>query len=78
RIVTLEGDVVNPGGSMTGGAVKKKNNSLLGRSRELEDVSKRLTDMEEKTALLEQEVKTLKQSLQDMETKLAVLRVAGE
>ena len=24
RIVTLEGDVVNPGGSMTGGAVKKK------------------------------------------------------
>lgn len=40
RIVTLEGDVVNPGGSMTGGAVKKKNNSLLGRSRELEDVTK--------------------------------------
>ena len=27
RIVTLDGDVVNPGGSMTGGGVKKKNNS---------------------------------------------------
>ncbi|MED2967851.1 chromosome segregation protein SMC [Bacillus subtilis] len=78
RIVTLEGDVVNPGGSMTGGAVKKKNNSLLGRSRELEDVTKRLAEMEEKTALLEQEVKTLKQSIQDMEKKLADLRETGE
>lgn len=48
RIVTLEGDVVNPGGSMTGGAVKKKNNSLLGRSRELETVTARLAEMEEK------------------------------
>lgn len=48
RIVTLEGDVVNPGGSMTGGAVKKKNNSLLGRSRELETITKRLVEMEEK------------------------------
>lgn len=50
RIVTLEGDVVNPGGSMTGGAVKKKNNSLLGRSRELETVTARLAEMEEKNS----------------------------
>ena len=33
RIVTLGGDVVNPGGSMTGGALQKKTNSLLGRQR---------------------------------------------
>lgn len=50
RIVTLEGDVVNPGGSMTGGAVKKKNNSLLGRSRELETVTARLAEMEENSS----------------------------
>ncbi|RCK10923.1 hypothetical protein DT075_24825 [Bacillus licheniformis] len=56
RIVTLEGDVVNPGGSMTGGAVKKKSSSLLGRNRELEAQTKRLAEMEEKTELLEKEV----------------------
>ncbi|MED1014999.1 chromosome segregation protein SMC [Bacillus atrophaeus] len=78
RIVTLEGDVVNPGGSMTGGAVKKKNNSLLGRSRELETITKRLVEMEEKTALLESEVKSVKQSIQESENKLAELREAGE
>ncbi|MCY8970280.1 chromosome segregation protein SMC [Bacillus atrophaeus] len=78
RIVTLEGDVVNPGGSMTGGAVKKKNNSLLGRSREIETITKRLVEMEEKTALLESEVKSVKQSIQESENKLAELREAGE
>lgn len=78
RIVTLEGDVVNPGGSMTGGAVKKKNNSLLGRSRELETVTARLAEMEEKTALLEKEVKTLKQAIQELEHTLSGLREDGE
>ena len=33
RVVTLEGDVVNAGGSMTGGSQHKKTNSLLGRKR---------------------------------------------
>ena len=47
RIVTIEGDVVNPGGSMTGGAVKQAK-SLLGRQRELEEWTRKLTDMEEK------------------------------
>ncbi len=28
RIVTLEGDIVNPGGSMTGGASKTENDLL--------------------------------------------------
>lgn len=41
-------------------------------------MTKRLAEMEEKTALLEQEVKTLKHSIQDMEKKLADLRETGE
>ena len=38
RLVTLDGDVVNPGGSMTGGSLKQKTNSLLSRSRDIETV----------------------------------------
>ena len=34
RIVTLEGEQLNPGGSMTGGAFKNSSN-LLGRRREI-------------------------------------------
>ncbi len=37
RIVTLEGDLINVGGSMTGGAYKNSSN-LLGRKRELEEL----------------------------------------
>ncbi|MFD4704247.1 chromosome segregation protein SMC [Gottfriedia sp. NPDC058432] len=60
RFVTLEGDVVNPGGAMTGGAVRTTNSSLIGRQRELEEITVKLKDMQEKTNLLESEVDTLK------------------
>ncbi|MFI8706464.1 chromosome segregation protein SMC [Bacillus sp. NPDC077411] len=74
RIVTLEGDLVNPGGSMTGGAVKQTNSSLLGRQRELEEWNEKLIDMEEKTEKLENYVRALKQEIQEKEVKLKELR----
>ncbi|WP_410720565.1 hypothetical protein, partial [Brevibacillus sp. SIMBA_076] len=42
RFVTLEGDIVNPGGSMTGGALKQKTTSLLSRKTELEELHQKL------------------------------------
>ncbi|MCM3572804.1 chromosome segregation protein SMC [Mesobacillus subterraneus] len=78
RIVTLDGDVVNPGGSMTGGAVKQKSSSLLSRKGELEDLTNKLADMEEKTSLLESKVKSLKAETQNSEIRLEELRKAGE
>ncbi|MDZ5606488.1 chromosome segregation protein SMC [Bacillus pseudomycoides] len=78
RIVTIEGDVVNPGGSMTGGAVKQAKSSLLGRQRELEEWSKKLAEMEEKTSKLENFVKSLKQEIQEKEVKIKELRQDAE
>ena len=56
RIVTLEGESLNPGGSMTGGAFKN-NSNLLGRRREIEElessVKQLLQDMEEHKAKVE-------------------------
>lgn len=43
RIVTLEGEQLNPGGSMTGGAFKNSSN-LLGRRREIEELKKSAAD----------------------------------
>ena len=42
RIATLQGDIMNPGGSMTGGSAQKREYSLLGRERELEQLKKRI------------------------------------
>lgn len=78
RIVTLDGDVVNPGGSMTGGGVKKKNNSLLSRNREIETLTKQLVEMEEKTTILEKETKETKQLIATNESQLNELRQRGE
>ena len=35
KIVTLEGDIINPSGAMTGGSVNKKTANLLGRTAEI-------------------------------------------
>lgn len=78
RIVTLDGDVVNPGGSMTGGAVKQKTSSLLSRKGELEELKDKLAGMAEQTTKLEQNVKTLKVEVQENEQMIEELRKTGE
>jgi chromosome segregation protein len=78
RLVTLEGDVVSPGGAMTGGAVKQKSNSLLGRQRELEQLTSRLAEIQEKTTKLEEYVKNVKRTIIDDETLLNQYRADGE
>ncbi|WP_409305390.1 chromosome segregation protein SMC [Peribacillus sp. SCS-155] len=78
RFVTLEGDVVNPGGSMTGGALKQKNSSLLSRKNELEELKQKLTGMEEQTAALENHVKRLKADVSKQEQLVEEARKSGE
>ncbi|UPM53057.1 chromosome segregation protein SMC [Gottfriedia acidiceleris] len=73
RFVTLEGDVVNPGGAMTGGAVRTTNSSLIGRQRELEEITVKLKDMQEKTNSLESEVQILKATILDSSSKAQTL-----
>lgn len=46
RIVTLEGESLSPGGSMTGGAFKNTSN-LLGRKREIEELEKNVAQLKE-------------------------------
>jgi chromosome segregation protein len=64
RIVTLDGDVVSPGGAMSGGSRKTTGVNLLGRGREIESLTKQLAEMKEKRTVLAQEIQTLKEALQ--------------
>lgn len=77
RFVTLEGDVVNPGGSMTGGASKQKTSSLLSRKAELEELKLKLMDMEKKTNQLEKQVRQLKVEISQHEEKLNEMTQQG-
>ncbi len=66
RIVTLEGELLNPGGSMTGGAFKNSSN-LLGRKREIEE----LTDS---VAILKKDMEDMQKSIADNRSRRNVLR----
>ena len=45
RVVTLDGDVVNSSGQMTGGSVIKKTTSLLSRGREIKELEVKLNEL---------------------------------
>ena len=55
RIITLQGDIINPSGLMTGGSVSKKTVNILGRSREIEKLEKELKELKQKISLIEKE-----------------------
>lgn len=48
KIVTLEGDVINPTGAMTGGSVAKKTLNILGRAAEIKKLEKDLASIDKK------------------------------
>ncbi|RKD24173.1 chromosome segregation protein SMC [Ammoniphilus oxalaticus] len=47
RWVTIDGEVISPGGAMTGGAIQQKNAHLLGRTRQLEELKLSLKQREQ-------------------------------
>lgn len=59
RLVTLEGELINPGGSMTGGAFKNSSN-LLSRRREIEEFEKTVAMLKKDMDEMEQAVSQVK------------------
>ena len=59
RLVTLEGELINPGGSMTGGAFKNSSN-LLSRRREIEEFEKTVAMLKSDMDAMEAEVAKVK------------------
>ena len=51
RIVTIDGELLTPGGSISGGAYRNASN-LLGRRREIEELEKQVADLENKAKAL--------------------------
>lgn len=81
RIVTLEGEVLNPGGAMSGGAYKNSSN-LLGRKREIEELEKQIKEKEEKLSKSKDSIeklilqrKELRLKLEENNSKLQDLRI---
>lgn len=56
RLVTLEGDVMHSGGSMTGGSIQQKAQNLLGREREMKELESQLSEITQRAQKAQQEI----------------------
>ena len=70
KIVTLDGQVMNPGGSMTGGSVNKES-GLLSRANELEKLQKQEKELQRSLQLQEKELQDAKISVEQVEQQMA-------
>ena len=56
RIVTLDGQVMNAGGSMTGGSIQQKAQNLLGREREMKELAAQLEEVSARAQAAQEQV----------------------
>ena len=73
RIVTLEGELINPGGAMTGGAFRNSSN-LLSRRREIEEFEKTVEKLKSEMDQMEQEVEHEKEARADYYSKIEAIK----
>lgn len=82
RIVTLEGDVINAGGSFTGGSTNLKNTGIISRKNEINNLKQLLNEKKGKLLKAEEDIKAnqimldnLKEELKAAELKLQSLTI---
>jgi chromosome segregation protein len=78
RIVTLDGDVISPGGAMSGGSRKQTTVNLLGRQGEIEQLNGKIKEMQVQKGNAEEKLTALKQAIQETNREARVTREALE
>ncbi len=73
KIVTLDGQVVNPGGSMTGGSVNKEA-GILSRANELEKLSAQEKELSQKLQACEAELQEAQRAVDQVEFQMAAAK----
>jgi chromosome segregation protein len=73
KMVTLEGDVVNAGGSLSGGSIRRQGTSLLGRARELEELNARSVNLIDEITLLKKNNDDLESEIKNVAREHAAL-----
>lgn len=75
KVMTLEGDSVNPGGSLTGGSMRKTGagTGILGRKAEIEALTKSVADLESKLSKSEDQRQEVDDEIGTLRRELAQL-----
>ena len=73
KIVTLDGQVMNPGGSMTGGSVNKES-GMLSRANELEKLSRQEKELAQELETLDEQFREARRLADQVEFQLATAK----
>ena len=69
KIVTLQGDIINPSGAISGGSVPKRTTSILGREKEIEELKEEIKSIKKKIESVQKEQQEKKAILNNMGLK---------
>lgn len=74
RIVTLDGDIFNTGGSITGGSSESRNIGLLSRSREIQDIKNQIDRIKLDETIIENEISEVIKNVTISEEEISQLK----
>ncbi len=72
RIVTLEGDIINTSGAMSGGSNVSKASGILGRGREIKELSEIIDRLKKEFEQVEQEIEARKAAFKAVDEKVGL------
>ena len=75
RMVTLEGELLVPGGAISGGAFKN-NSNLLGRRREMEDLQKKIETALKKIDTLQKDIHDTKEARNSLRSEIEMIKLS--
>ena len=70
RIVTLSGELISPGGALTGGSIQGKHTNILGRKREIEEIGELLESKKQKLQESLNEYNSFKKKVSDLDESI--------
>ncbi len=66
KIVTLQGDIISPAGSMTGGSVTQKSSNIIGRATQIKTLEKELSKLNSEIEKITKEKELYENSISDL------------
>lgn len=70
KIVTLEGELLNAGGSMTGGSISKKSTGIFSRGREITELRNALKELFEEQSAINNDIEKMTEIYQNLRYKI--------
>ncbi len=70
RIVTLTGEIIAPGGALTGGSIQSKFTNILGRKREIEELQDKIKATNEELSKELNEIEALRISIKNLDENI--------